>query len=176
MNMQPDLKQNEAQIVAPNDSSKVKQYAIPPNGIPVNNNPVFTNGQTGTKPPGNDTRRKQSNLYGMPLAWRGIYLLTIAFTIAVVWFFVAWLTHGRIPITTLHLPEVQLSGISRHGVSPLQPIYPPFWLLVMLGTLTIISFMMMLLGTQNVNSKKNYSKDQRAEHAPPAGRGEAPRP
>jgi len=173
--MQPDMNHNEAQIVAPNDSSKVKKCAIPPYTLPVNN-PVIKNDHTGTTPLGKDTRRGPSNLSGMPLAWRGIYLLAFAFTIAVVWFIVSWLTHGRMPITTLYLPDVQLSGISRHQISPLQPIYPPFWLLVMLGTLTIISFMMMLLGTQNVNSEKNSSKEKRAEHAPPAGRGEAPRP
>lgn len=92
--------------------------------------------------------RGRSKLYDMTLAWRGIYLLGVGFVFGGTWFVYAWCKYGRFPFG-------YTKSVSSFGFSiEFQPIKPLEWLLVILGLIGLVSFSMMLLGTQDVNKQK----------------------
>jgi len=75
------------------------------------------------------------------MAWKGIYLLGISFGISALWFVVAWVQNDSMPL-------FQRSAFSSSFSDPSLPILPPVWLSVVLGLLVAISFVMMVVGTQ----------------------------
>jgi hypothetical protein len=88
----------------------------------------------------------------MSLAWRGLNLLGIAVGIATVWFVWEWFSHGRMPLG--------LFPAALHGIGyPPSPILPPIWLGIIIVPMVVISFCMMLLGTQDVIPKMKFKKD-----------------
>ncbi|MEK7996685.1 MAG: hypothetical protein AAB403_23015 [Planctomycetota bacterium] len=149
--MNLDVNQHETYVKAPDDLSKIVSEAIPPPAQPKVAIPVPTDRKTGLRPNGNTTRQQRSKLYGMPLAWRGLNLLGVAIGIAGLWFVTAWVIHGRLPMMTPEVARFSPSG-------PQDRILPPSWLYAVVGSLALISFGMMLLGTQDASPKLRKSK------------------
>ena len=155
--MNLDINQHETYITAPDDSSKIVQEAIPPPAQPKVVVPGPTDHATGILPNGKPTAAHRGKLYGMSLAWRGLRLLGIAFGIAAIWFVGAWVRHGKMPLGLCPEPRI-IIGIGS-GATP-SPIWPPTWLVAILGLMAFISICMMLLGTQDVTPKMKFKKRQ----------------
>ena len=153
--MNLDMNQHETYITAPDDASKIVREAIPPatqmKVVIARPSDERARGISGTK----QTARHRGTLYGMPFAWRGLYLFGITIGIVGAWFVAAWIRHGRMPLGLSIMPQVRLS----FG-SPPSPIYPPTWLLAVAGVLSLISIAMMLSGTQDANPKMKFRQDK----------------
>jgi hypothetical protein len=156
--MNLDINRHQTYITAPNDSSKVVREAIPPAGQPKVVFPGPTDQQPGLLPNDRTNARSHSSFYGVPLTWRGLHLLGITIGIAAIWFVAAWVRHGRMPLG-LQQPRTLLGG------NP-DPILPPVWLLTVLGLLLLISFCMMLFGTQDAAPRITFNKDNRPNKIP----------
>lgn len=143
------MNQQQVQITLPDDAAKVRYEATVPRKStspqPETLVPCSTDPQRGDLPRDRSTTGRFGNLYGMPLAWRGLQLLGGVIGITAVWYVGVWIAYGRMPL----LPTHDFWG----GIGHLDPILPPMWLVALLGPFTLISLVMMLLGTQDANPK-----------------------
>ena len=151
--MNLDANQRDAYITAPDDSAKTAHEALPPSAQPNVVMPGPTDDQPATPLGGKSARSHDRNLYGMPLAWRGLQLLGVAIGIAGVWFVAAWIRHGRMPLGEVFPQKIRISI----GHPP-QPILPPDWLLAIVGLMVLVSLAMVLVGTQDANWKLRARK------------------
>lgn len=87
-----------------------------------------------------EARRRPGRFYDLRLARRGANLLGVTIGIAAVWHVSAWVYHGRLPMS-------ERGSSDWIGYEP--PVFPPGWLLGLLGFLFVVSLAMMLLGTQD---------------------------
>ena len=127
---------HEIHISSPDQSQQMDREAVPPPAVLV---PRPTDEQADIPPSSTRGQRCRQGLYGMPLVWRGLRLLAVAFGIAGIWFAGAWIRHGRMPLIASGIPFGDLSD----------PILPPEWLIAILVLLAGIAIAMMLLGTQD---------------------------
>ena len=152
------MNQHETYISAPDDSAKIVREAIPPPAQPKAVIPGATDEQPGFLPNGRTTEQHRGKFYGMSLAWRGLHLLGVAIGIMAVWYVIAWIQHGRQPLPWFDTP-IRIS-VGYPWTAP-SPIFPPDWLLAVVGLLVLISLLMMLLGTQDVNPKMKLPEDRK---------------
>ena len=149
--MNLDMNQHETYITAPDDAAKVVRDAIPPPAQPNAVIPGPTDDATSVPPHRRRPAEHRGKLYGMPLAWRGLRVLGVAFGIAAVWFLAAWVRHGEMPLGLSPAPRLD---------SHQSPVLPPMWMIAILGLMVAISICVMLLGTQDVSPKMKFKKDE----------------
>ena len=130
---------------APEQSEAIVHKSMPPPSQPIVVIPKPTDNQPTLLPDSKNIKQNRDKSDGLSLAWRGLSLLGITIGIVAVWYVASWIHHGSPPMTQ----PLSIGGIGCNRPT----ILPPDWLMAVTGLLTIISFLMMLIGTHNATPR-----------------------